>query len=72
MTGAVQMSERLQDMERALTGGTGLADPEGSTTSRRSLSVSGARKPSLSIRRTLSSFRSAPSCCLFATRVAHV
>ncbi|CAL5218420.1 g96 [Coccomyxa viridis] len=51
------MSERLQDMERALTGGTGLADPEGSTTSRRSLSVSGARKPSLSIRRTLSSFR---------------
>ena len=60
------MSERLQDMERALTGGTGVADPEGSATSRHSLSVSAARKPSLSIRRTLSSFRSASICLLLS------
>ena len=61
-TGAMQMSERLQDMERALTAGTGMVDPEGSTTSKRSLSVSAARKPSLSIRRTLSSFRCELTC----------
>lgn len=53
------MSERLQDLKRALTSGTGMPDPEGSGASRRSLSVSAMRKPSLSIRRTLSSFRCA-------------
>ena len=53
---AVQMSERLQDLERAVTSGTAV-DGDGSTTSKRSLSVSMTRKPSLIIRRTLSSFR---------------
>ena len=50
------MSERLQDLERALTSGTA-ADGDGSATSKHSLSVSMTRKPSLIIRRTLSSFR---------------
>lgn len=59
----MQMSERLLDLERALTAGTvgstGVPDADGSNPSRRSLSVSASRKPSLSIRRTLSSFRCA-------------
>ncbi len=61
----VQMSERLQELERAVT-----VDPlEGSSDgerreeaglSRRALSVGLVRKSSLSIRRTLSSFKCAP------------
>ncbi|CAK0737042.1 hypothetical protein CVIRNUC_000845 [Coccomyxa viridis] len=50
------MSERLQDLERTVTSGAA-ADGDGSTTSKRSLSVGMTRKPSLIIRRTLSSFR---------------
>ena len=59
---AVQMSERLQDLERTVTSGAA-ADGDGSTTSKRSLSVGMTRKPSLIIRRTLSSFRWAFSPC---------
>ena len=64
----MQMSERLYDLERALTAGTagstGVPDADGSNPSRRSLSVSASRKPSLSIRRTLSSFRCASESLL--------
>ena len=60
------MSERLQDLERAVTSGTA-ADGDGSTTSKRSLSVSMTRKPSLIIRRTLSSFRWALRLCACCT-----
>ena len=59
---AVQMSERLQDLERAVTSGAA-EDGDGSATSKRSLSVSMTRKPSLIIRRTLSSFRWALDLC---------
>ena len=69
---AVQMSERLQDLERAVTSGAA-ADGDGSTTSKRSLSVSMTRKPSLIIRRTLSSFRWAfPHASSFAPVAQHL
>lgn len=75
----LQMSQRLLDLERALTVGTAVPNPAQEADRReeigvlpRALSVGIMRKSSLSIRRTFNTFRHAPTCSYVAQHTWHL